>query len=77
MNLCLPLVATRDWADATDRDYEVKGRPSREFYREAERWLRHEAASVRGIGEDSRAARREAERARARLQALRAAEGIS
>jgi radical SAM superfamily enzyme YgiQ (UPF0313 family) len=71
------VVATRDWADATDRDYEVKGRPSREFYREAERWLRHEAASVRGIGEDSRAARREAERARARLQALRAAEGIS
>lgn len=34
------VVATKPWADATDRDYDVRGRPSREFYREADRRLR-------------------------------------
>ncbi|MSR05831.1 MAG: B12-binding domain-containing radical SAM protein [Gemmatimonadetes bacterium] len=32
--------ATKDWADATDRDYEVRGQRSRDFYREADRRLR-------------------------------------
>ena len=33
-------VATRAWAEATDRDYEVRGRPAKEFYREADRRLK-------------------------------------
>jgi anaerobic magnesium-protoporphyrin IX monomethyl ester cyclase len=66
------VVAAREWEQSTDRDYEVSGRPSRDFYREADRWLRHEAASVRGGWRDSRLARKEADRARAALQALAA-----
>lgn len=64
------VAATRDWADATDRDYEVIGRPPRDFYREADRWLRHEAARVRGGSADTGSERSEAERARARLRDL-------
>ena len=34
------VVPTRPWAEATDRDYDVAGRPSREYYREANRRLK-------------------------------------
>jgi radical SAM superfamily enzyme YgiQ (UPF0313 family) len=34
------VVSTRDWATATDRDYDLRGRPSREYYREADRRLK-------------------------------------
>jgi radical SAM superfamily enzyme YgiQ (UPF0313 family) len=64
------VVATKDWSEGTDRDFDVRGRPSREFYREADRWLRHEAAMIRGGTADSRAGRKEAERARAALRTL-------
>jgi anaerobic magnesium-protoporphyrin IX monomethyl ester cyclase len=69
------VASTRDWAEGTDRDYEVTGRPSREFYREADRWLRHEAALIRGGSADSRHLRQDAERARATLRALAAQGG--
>jgi radical SAM superfamily enzyme YgiQ (UPF0313 family) len=41
------VVATRDWADASDRDYEVRGRMPREYYREADRRLREAVAAAR------------------------------
>lgn len=64
------VVATRDWAAATDRDYEVRGRYPREMYQHADRWLRQEVASHR-LGEtDGAAARDEARTARAALLAL-------
>jgi len=66
------VVTTGEWDHSTDREYEIRGRPSREFYREADRWLRHEAAFIRAGDRDSRRARKEAERARAALQALAA-----
>ena len=64
------VVATRDWAAATDRDYEVRGRYPRELYRHADRWLRQEVESHR-LGEmEGAAAREEARTARAALLAL-------
>ncbi len=67
------VVATKGWAEGTDRDYDVRGRPSRDFYREADRWLRQEAASVRTGAADSPSDRGETDRARAALRALSAA----
>ena len=64
------VIATKEWDEGTDRDYDVRGRPTREFYREADRWLRQEVASVRSDTPDRAAARREAEGARAALLAL-------
>jgi anaerobic magnesium-protoporphyrin IX monomethyl ester cyclase len=64
------VVATRDWAAATDRDYDVRGRYPRELYRHADRWLRQEVESHR-LGEiDGVVAREEARTARAALLAL-------
>ena len=64
------VVATGDWAAATDRDYEVRGRYPRELYRHADRWLRQEVESHR-LGEiDGVVAREEARTARAALLAL-------
>ena len=64
------VVATRDWAAGTDRDYEVRGRYPREIYQHADRWLRQEVASHR-LGEtEGAAARDEARTARAALLAL-------
>jgi radical SAM superfamily enzyme YgiQ (UPF0313 family) len=64
------VVATRDWAATTDRDYEVRGRYPRELYRHADRWLRQEVESHR-LGEiDGVVAREEARTARAALLAL-------
>ena len=64
------VVSTKDWAEGTDRDYDVRGRPSREFYREADRWLRREAASIRTRATASPTDRAETVRARAALHAL-------
>ena len=41
------IVADEDWAMSTDRDYRIKGRHSRSYYRHAERWLRNEVAAYR------------------------------
>lgn len=46
------VVAPKAWEDATDRDYLVRGRHSRAYYRQADRWLRSEVAAFRtGDGE--------------------------
>ena len=39
--------STRSWAVSTDRDYRIKGRHSRSYYRHADRWLRNEVAAYR------------------------------
>ena len=64
------VVATRDWAAATDRDYDVRGRYPRELYRYADRWLRHEVESHRLDATNGATAREEARKAREALLAL-------
>lgn len=41
------VVLNKPWADATDRDYVVRGRHSRAYYREADQWLKNEVAAFR------------------------------
>jgi len=50
------LVRIGEWADVTDRDLEVRGRPSREYYRLADDWLRAEMAGDAGRSAEARAA---------------------
>jgi len=69
------VVAAHDWAGATDRDYDVRGRYPRELYRHADRWLRQEVESHRLGGTDGATARQEAAQARAAVLALGAAQG--
>jgi radical SAM superfamily enzyme YgiQ (UPF0313 family) len=64
------VVATREWAAATDRDYEVRGRYPREIYQHADRWLRREVESHRLGAAAGAVAREEAQSARAALLAL-------
>jgi len=66
------VVATPDWATATDRDYDVRGRYSRELYRHADHWLRSEVEAHRLGAQDGAAAREEARRARAQVLTLAA-----
>jgi radical SAM superfamily enzyme YgiQ (UPF0313 family) len=37
----------KDWADASDRDYQVAGRHSKDYYRLADLWLRNEVEASR------------------------------
>ena len=64
------VVATREWATGTDRDYDVRGRYPREVYQHADRWLRQEVESNRLGSTAGAAAREEARRARTALLAL-------
>jgi len=64
------VVATREWATATDRDYDVRGRYPREIYQHADRWLRQEVESHRRGATDGAAAQEEARKARTALLAL-------
>lgn len=69
------VVAPREWAAATDRDYGVRGRYSRELYREADRWLRSAVESRRLGVERGAAALEDARQARAQVLALEQASG--
>jgi len=40
-------VLTREWSEASDRDFAIKGRHSRDYYRHADTWLRSEVAAFR------------------------------
>lgn len=63
---------TRPWEQASDRDYEVQGRPTRDYYRHADQWLRNAVEAHRLEGRDPAAAalrHADAERARAALAA--------
>lgn len=48
--------AAKPWEDATDRDYTIRGRHSRAYYKQADRWLRNEVAAFRKEGDDPAAA---------------------
>jgi len=65
------VVTGLDWEAATDRDYKVRGRHSRAYYKQADRWLRGEVAAFRLEGSDPAGAAVEREAA----QAARAAMG--
>ncbi len=43
------VVAPKAWEEATDRDYAIRGRHSRSYYKQADRWLRGEVAAHRAI----------------------------
>jgi radical SAM superfamily enzyme YgiQ (UPF0313 family) len=65
-------ILTKSWETATDRDYVIKGRHSRQYYRHADRWLRSEVAAFRVEGQDPAEAgrlRADAEQARQALLA--------
>lgn len=65
-------VLTKEWASATDRDYEIAGRHSRAYYKHADRWLRSEVAAFRAEADDPAQAkllRADAEQARSALLA--------
>jgi anaerobic magnesium-protoporphyrin IX monomethyl ester cyclase len=64
------VISPADWAQATDRDYEVGGRYSRTLYAHADRWLRQEVAARRVDSPASAEARVEAQRAREAMLAL-------
>lgn len=55
---------SRSWETASDRDYQIQGRHSRNYYRHADRWLRNEVAAFRA--EETQPAEAEARRAEAR-----------
>lgn len=50
------VVAPRGWAEATDRDYEIAGRPGRAYYGHADRWLKSEVEAARLAASDPAAA---------------------
>lgn len=63
----------KNWAEATDRDYAIRGRPSRAYYKYADQRLREEVAAFRLEGQDPGAAadrRLAAEQARRAMVAL-------
>jgi radical SAM superfamily enzyme YgiQ (UPF0313 family) len=45
-------VLTKDWSAASDRDYAIKDRHSRAYYKHADTWLRSEMAAMRSERED-------------------------
>jgi radical SAM superfamily enzyme YgiQ (UPF0313 family) len=66
------LALNKGWADATDRDYVIKGRHTRAYYKHADKWLRNEVAAFRLQTSDPTQAavhQQEAEQARAALLA--------
>jgi radical SAM superfamily enzyme YgiQ (UPF0313 family) len=63
-------VLTKDWSAATDRDFVIRGRHSRGYYRHADTWLRSEMAAFRHEQENP------AEAAAHRAEALRARQSL-
>ena len=64
------VVLNKDWNEATDRDYVLRGRHSRMYYKYADQWLRNEVAAFRLQTEDPAAA------AQKRLAAQEARSGM-
>ena len=66
------VVLEKDWESAGDRDYKIRGRHSREYYRHADRWLKSDVEAYRlreSDPERSAEKLREAEEARRALAA--------
>jgi radical SAM superfamily enzyme YgiQ (UPF0313 family) len=64
------VVLNKPWAEATDRDYAIRGRHSRAYYQQADQWLKNEVAAFRLEPGDAVAAGEK------RLAALRAREAM-
>jgi len=67
--------AARPWAESTDRDYVIRGRPSRDYYRHADQWLRNAVAAHQLEESDPQAAARHRADARQAREALVASAG--
>jgi anaerobic magnesium-protoporphyrin IX monomethyl ester cyclase len=71
------LVLEKDWVTATDRDFAIKGRHSRNYYKHADKWLRSEVAAFRQEAENpSEAVRLQGEADQAHVAMQLAAEEI-
>jgi anaerobic magnesium-protoporphyrin IX monomethyl ester cyclase len=62
------IVLDKEWAQATDRDFRIRGRHSRAYYRFADAWLRNDVEATRIAGRDPA----EAEKLRAAAMRARA-----
>jgi anaerobic magnesium-protoporphyrin IX monomethyl ester cyclase len=61
------VVTDKQWADATDRDFRIKGRHSRAYYKQADAWLKNEVEAARvELSDPGEAALRRAAAGRAR-----------
>ncbi len=69
------MVAPKAWDEATDRDYLLRGRHSRDYYKQADRWLRSEVAAFRLEGEDPETAAAKRAEALAAREAMMAMAG--
>jgi anaerobic magnesium-protoporphyrin IX monomethyl ester cyclase len=68
------VVSDKPWAQATDRDYRIKGRHSRAYYKQADSWLNNEVEATRlDHRNPAEAAQRRAAAALARQRMLAAA----
>jgi radical SAM superfamily enzyme YgiQ (UPF0313 family) len=63
-------VLTKEWSAATDRDFVIRGRHSRNYYKHADTWLRSEVAAFR-LEQDN-----PAEALARRTEALRARDSL-
>jgi len=52
------IVLSKEWSMATDRDYRIKGRHSRGYYKHADAWLNNEVEAARLEGSDPTEAER-------------------
>ena len=41
------IVVDKQWSDATDRDYRIRGRHARSYYQQADAWLNNQVAAAR------------------------------
>lgn len=68
------IVLDKEWAEATDRDFRIRGRHSRAYYRLADAWLKNDVDAVRLAERDpAQASRMRAAALRARADMLAAA----
>jgi radical SAM superfamily enzyme YgiQ (UPF0313 family) len=63
-------VLSGDWAKVTDREYMIRGRHSRTYYRYADQWLRNEVAAFRLESEDPATARQKRQEAQQAQRAM-------
>jgi radical SAM superfamily enzyme YgiQ (UPF0313 family) len=64
------VVLPQAWSDATDRDYRIRGRHSRQYYKYADQWLRHEVEAFRLQDSDASRAAEQQRLAQAARQAM-------
>jgi len=70
-------VLTKEWRDASDRDFAIRGRHSRAYYKHADSWLRNEVAAFRSEPDDPmQAALHRAQASQARQSLLAAAHEV-